>query len=385
MKKMIFVIVGVFSSLLSLLLLSSCKSTVDDSSIITIDVSKNYPVKEIDLKTIADIQYLILEDNNDDFLFKGLPRYITDNTLVIIDNASNDIMFFSRDGKPKSKFNRKGNGPEEYVTASSMVYDEDKDELFVVDRNRVFVYSSEGKFIRNFKLLEGVWIYQIREFDDKSLIIYDDRDIYETDFSIISKEDGTLLESIVLPEYEKMQTQVRETDGEYVTVYYVPSNNLVKHKDGVLLNNHSSDTLFLYNRNRIIKPFLVRTPQIRATDPVIYLNSLVESSEYQFFQAVEVKVGDDGVPWIGLMREKSNNNIYTQKIVLNDFRGKEIVITPNCISNTNDPGVGFFNMDIEELSTANAEGRLSGELKKITEHAEQSDNGNNVYMFVYFR
>jgi hypothetical protein len=80
-----------------------------------IDTRKNYPEKEIILTDIADIIYLHLNTDDEDYLYNGSIFYETENTLLVACRSSNSIMFFSRDGNPISRFNRFGQGPEEYL------------------------------------------------------------------------------------------------------------------------------------------------------------------------------------------------------------------------------------------------------------------------------
>lgn len=50
-----------------------------------IDVSKEYPAKEINLTDIADVRYVYLNSESDDYLFRGGISYVTQNSIVVID------------------------------------------------------------------------------------------------------------------------------------------------------------------------------------------------------------------------------------------------------------------------------------------------------------
>lgn len=384
MKLKTFTLYATLMALLYLLFASSCKSDRREGDIVTIDVSKSYSEKEIDLNAIADIEYVIMDDS-DDYLYKGRPEYITENTILIEDLSTEDFLFFTREGVPKSRFNSKGGGPTEFSYYSSLLYDENRDELFIVDRDRVFVYSSEGEFIRKFPLIEGSYVSATRDFDKESLIIYDISESYDTDFLLISKEDGSVIDLINLPRIEKIQLYIMETKGENINITSGQTSNLVAHKDGFLLTNYSSDSVYLYNRNKETEPFVVRTPEIQNMNPIVYLNSLVETSQYQFMQITTVKKENNRLPSVSIVRDKSDKKIYKQKVILSDLKGKELDITPACIYNMKNSEVGFFELDIDELQTANNENKLSGELKKITEYAERTNNSNNIYMFLHFK
>ncbi len=383
-KNQIMKIIAVFIALFSFTFAPSCKSKIKEEGITTINVTKSYSEKTIELKDISDLEYVIMDDS-DDFLYKGRPLYITDNTVVIEDFTTDDFLFFTREGKPKSRFNKKGGGPNEFSDISASIYDENKDELFIVSRDRVLVYSSEGEFIRKFPLVEGAYVTTVRDFDEECLIIYDRSESYDTDFLLISKEDGRVIDLIDLPRSEKVQLYLVEMDGNNINITTGTTNNLVPHKEGFLLTNYSSDTVYSFNRNKELEPFLVRTPEIQKMEPIIYLNSLVESSQYQFMLVTTVKKQNNRLPSVSIVRDKSNNRIYKQNVVLSEFEGKEIVITPACLYNMKDADVGFFEFNMDELQTANNENRLSGELKKITEHAESINNSNNIYMLVHFK
>lgn len=371
-------------TLVYLVFASSCNSRSTPEGTMTIDVTKSYPEKVIDLKDIADVSYVIMNDS-DGFLYRGGPRYITDNTIVIVDYGTHDFLFFTREGTPKSRFNCIGGGPKECSYIGSLIYDENKDELFIVSANKVLVYSSEGKFLRKFSLLEGTYVKTVRDFDDKYLIIYDNLECYDTDFLLISKEDGSVMDLIDLPRNKKVQVYLSVVNGNNVMVTTGHTNNIVSYKDGFLLTNYSSDTVYSYNRNKELEPFLVRTPEIQKMDPIVYLNSLVECSEYQFMQVVTVKNENGRLPQVCLVRDKKNNKIYTQKIKVSEFKGKTITITPTCLKRMKGAEVGLFKFNLDELETANSEHKLSGELKKITEYAQDINNSNNIYMFVHFK
>ena len=93
-------------------LVAGCSSNKQPADgLVSIDVRKNYPEKEILLTDIAGITYLCLNSDDADYLYKGRIHSITGNTIVVVDDVSGSVLFFSKDGMPKSRFNRKGQGP----------------------------------------------------------------------------------------------------------------------------------------------------------------------------------------------------------------------------------------------------------------------------------
>ena len=136
-----------------------------------IDITKNYPEKEIILTDIAEITYLYINTDNDEYLYRdGGISCVTKNSLVIADYRSGKILFFSKDGSPKSHFNNKGEGPEDYIAPTRIIYDEDKDDVFVYSfRSDVKVYTSTGEYKRKIVFPKEAIPNPITSFDNESL------------------------------------------------------------------------------------------------------------------------------------------------------------------------------------------------------------------------
>lgn len=114
----------VFYLVLSLVIASCTSNKELQEKLAFIDVTKEYPEKKIELTDIAGVSYLQLNSKTDDYLYKGSIDYVTENNIIVIDRSQNSVLFFSKEGNPKSHFNRRGQGPEEYSDAASLMYDE---------------------------------------------------------------------------------------------------------------------------------------------------------------------------------------------------------------------------------------------------------------------
>ena len=106
------------SALLVASLLFGCGNGKQKESdgLITVDVSKSYPKKELILQDLFDIEYVPLE-TTDEFVTAGNVR-VVDKDLIITKNngrTDGDIFLFDRvTGKGIRKINRLGQGGEEY-------------------------------------------------------------------------------------------------------------------------------------------------------------------------------------------------------------------------------------------------------------------------------
>ena len=364
-------------------LIGCAPNNENQGDLIHIDVSRSYPVKELRLEEVAEIEFLQLE-MHDDFLFSGNPRVITESK-IIFGERNGDILVFSRDGTPLSRFNRRGQGPGEFSFMAGLLYNEVTNEIFVITSTNIMVYSLVGEFKRTIQPHEGVFLHgsetQISSFDAETFLLHLITDIYPTRFSLISKKDGNLIQSIDIPRDEEIITFAYTPDRS--GIFIAPTHRIVSYKDGFLLTDFSLDTVFFLSQNRELSPILVRTPAIQSMSTVVYLNGFIEAGNYQFFSAVTVRNENNRLPQRHLMRDKTTGSVYVQRVTFDDFDGREIILSPERIVNTQGSRLGFVSLDLTELQDANDEGRLSGRLREIVENSEE--DGNNVFMLLHFK
>ena len=355
------------------------------NGIIHLDVSKSYPEKIITIEDIADVEYVQMEVH-DDYLFGAIPKYISSSTIVINDYSTHDFLFFTGDGKPKSKFNSYGQGPGEYTFVSIIVYDEVEDKLFVLSRNKILVYSSDGDFYHSLSLPGNVQINRMVNYDKESLLIHNGNDAYNSNFVRISKKDASVIEEISIAGHKDIELLARPETGENTIIFIAVTYNIVRYKDGFLLSDNSKDTVFYHERNNELSPVLVRTPPIFEMNPYVYVNSFVEAGDYLFLRRTTVKFDKNArgmMPSNALMINKNDQSVYKQKILLKDYADKEIELCPEIISFSANSGIGFVSLRLAELKEANKENKLSGRLKEMVEAS--NDDSNDIFMILYFK
>ena len=372
-------------------ILFGCSSKKEkDNDLIHFNVSISYPEKEIKLEDVADIEYLQL-GVFEEFLFSESPTTITSDKIIFNSFSTGDIIIYSRAGKPLSKFNRRGNGPEEYInTTGSPIYDETSDEFFIPLHQKIMVYSSSGEFKRSFPLPDGSFLFRFNNYDSKSFLIYDSQDILPATFTLISKEDGSVLETIKMSIGETLNLTVPISISEGFNLSLHPEiGNVVNYKDGFLLAIPSNDTMYYFSPQKELLPILVRNPNIHSMNPAITVSCFVEAGNYAFMftdKVVEVKMENGRVPSLPrtyLMRDKTTGSVYKQKIALNDYKGKEVNISHRTIMNTQDSKLGLIVLGLTELQDANLENKLSGRLKELVDNSD--DDGNDIYMLLHFK
>lgn len=137
---------------------SGCRENSGTVDIVTVDISQNYPKKELVLQDFMDVEYIPLE-TNDEFITQGDVMAI-DNKYIVVKNWNNDgdiFLFDRKTGKGVRKWNRRGQGAEEYTFINGIVLDEGKNELYVnsTPSKKILVYDLFGNFKRSLNYVQG--------------------------------------------------------------------------------------------------------------------------------------------------------------------------------------------------------------------------------------
>ena len=380
--------------ILIVVFVSGCSSgNQSKESIPSIDVRQKYPEKEIILTDIADVVYVHLSTEDDDYLYKGDISDITENTIVVND-YSGSILFFSRDGKPKSRFNRKGGGPGEYPYIRSLVYDEIADEAYVYSSLKaILVYSSSGKYKRQLPLSAS--ISSLVDFDDHSLFLYDEQlmqkrlhdenytssQSLDSSFIRISKEDGRVLEFAGIP-YRDVDIALRSSSIAGMSSF----KRIIKCASGLYLCNPESDTIFLYGKDKNLKPVICKTPLVSDLDPKVVLQEFTDVGRYQFMadkKIVSYSEQKDNSPTM-YGHDKQTGEIFSPKISLPDYQGEYFKIWSSFTYFDGKKMLACIKMDLYSLKQAYNENRLSGQLKALVASLNE-DEDNEVYAIATFK
>ena len=369
------------------LIISCSRTHTPIPGIPEIDVTLRFPEREINLTDIAYVTYVHLDASNDDFLYRGTIVYITENRIIVVDQSSGSVLFFSKEGTPISRFNRLGQGPGEYFDRLvSVAYDEATDEVFLFGLRLPFiqVYSSTGEHKRRIDLPPASprrEFMQLRIFDDQSLLMYDMRNrFYRGHPNSTLGRTGYAESAFFL---------ICRTDGQIVYQIPVPASNIcfgtpvvpdiVSHPDGFLLGDPAVDTIFLFCRNKTLTPILWRTPPVGSLNSEVFITNTFDSRHFQFFNIRTF------YPWRSryYIRDKQTGRIYRQNITLPDFQDRRFTIAPALHNSFHKNGTHII-LDLQELKQAYRQNRLSGELKELVSTLCEW-NSNDVFAFIRFK
>ena len=146
-------------SAMILFLITGCESGKQPANdFLTVDITANYPKKELILQDFLDVEYIPLE-TNEEFITSASMQAIGKN-LIILRNKNGqdgDIFIFDRTGKGQRKINRSGQGSQEYTNIGCLRPEVLRFDTFVFEvfHYRFFIFdpcvvASESNFhIRN--------------------------------------------------------------------------------------------------------------------------------------------------------------------------------------------------------------------------------------------
>ena len=367
-------------AIILLVVLAGCgenKQSTDD--LITVDVSKSYPKKELILQDFMDVEYIALE-TTDEFLTQGLVKDVGKKCLLVTNrNNDGDIFIFDRKtGKGVRKINRQGPGAEEYTRINEIILDESNGEIFVKSPgNKILVYDLYGKFKRCLNL--GWEVSSVFDYDKNNLICYDMSDYHnkgkdrgKSYHVIISKQDGSITREIFIP-FKTINTPIVTGDGGFVANYSYQIR--LSHGKCTLLDT-SADTLYNYVPDGTLTPFIVRTPSVHTMQPEVFLYTGIYTDRYYFMETVKNVFNfekGNGFYADVLMYDKEEKVIYQVTVHNGDYAEKRsVAMTAKSI-----------NHDIEGATTLNAprlveiykKGQLKdGPLKEIASKLDEEDN-----------
>ncbi|MDR1408662.1 MAG: 6-bladed beta-propeller [Tannerella sp.] len=359
-----------------------CKqSGAQSEDFITVDVTASYPKKELILQDFMDVEYIPLE-TTDEFICQGFVLAVGKD-IILAKNWANDgdiFIFDRRTGKGLKKINRKGQSGEEYTNIQRIVLDEEKGEMFVDDHfiEKILVYDLDGNFKRSLKQEDNFSFPHVLNFGSENLIC---NNYWVTDkppFTIISKQDGSLVKEIQIPFKEKISIDLYVTDKVNNMTYGASArtyNPIIPNFDSWILVEPSSDTLYRYSPDHTMVPLIARTPPVQSMNPEIFLFLSILTDRYYFMETVKKEFDfgtSSGFPATDLMYDRQKKAIFRYTVYNDDYSNK---ISVNMKSaSVNDEIASWQNLEAHQLVAAREKGQLKGRLKEIAATLDEEDN-----------
>lgn len=356
-----------------LFILVGCnQSGIQSEDIITVDVTANYPHKELILQDFMDVEYIPLE-TTDEFLCQGNIWAVGNNIIIATNfNFSGDIFLFDRKGKALKKINHKGPSDKEYTGfISRIVLDDENGEIFVNDAytKKILVSDLEGGFKRRLFMKGDFSPFEIYNYDQENLICRNDFHANTgQSFILMSKQDGSITKEIQIPFKEKKTIMVWSQDRKMT--YNTPTAHpIMPYFNDYILTEYSADTLYRYLPDKTLKPFIVRTPSVQTMNPEIFLLPSLLTDRYCFMQAIEKTIEFSATD---IVYDKQEDALYRYKVYNGDYNNDEEAFLKSRPLNGEIPSCQY--LEAWKLVQDYKGGRLKGRLKEIAAKLDPEDN-----------
>ena len=378
------------AAMLLALIFTACGSgNKEASELPQIDVNTNYPEKEICLQDVAEVSYVAL-DSQDDLLFNGSVKSVSDKGIVIYDASNQRLLFFDNQGKFLNSVDRKGQGPEEYPMMFYVFVDWDKNEIVVFcSQSQIVVYSLDGTFKRRMTFETDVNPGDVYGWSDGQLVSYR-RGVLDKDGQLepyrpivfYSREAGKMEDSLSYRKEHEFPVIVGKGSME------ISYPSLVKLNGDVYVNDLSADTIYrLVSPTKALQPVITRTPSVVDDGDGYFMDLYGITSRFYFFKFSSRQLSFDAGNF-RIIDDKSKNAIYDRKegkVYHPKFINKDYPSMEKCELRFSEEVHACATIQLEafELIEALEAGELSGELRTIAEGLKEDDNP--VLMVVKFK
>lgn len=381
------------------------KKSVQAGHFPVIDLRKDYPMKEVALQDIADVEYLVLETNDTALL--GRNRFVlTDEWFIAA--GKQGVCFFDSNGKFSHSFNRKGEGGSDYLGIADFVVDEQAKEIFIYEatRARVQVYDFHGNFKRTLQLPSKYWATDaFYNYNADYLIACDGyrvgyykengspetyADVNMSPYCKISKKTGELL-PVPLAVEERINDVFNFPKGGYGVCisYEVPS--MVDINSGIIIGDHSMDTTYLYS-NDLLTPVAARKNRVSESGFPLIASLELMTEQYVVWHVMEKSMNFEKVsipdPKTYLFDRYTGECSQVEFYNRDGISAKETMGMNSRLSASADQHTIPKNM-MAQYYTADflcekfKEGQLKGKLEEVASKLTEEDNP--VLMLVKFK
>lgn len=357
----------------------------------TIDITKEYPKKELYVQDIANVEYIPLE-TNDSILISPRDPDAVSKQYIVYHNQDGQVLIFSRLGKILHTFNHKGGSHEEYSSIQGVSLDEEKEEVYVLNYGlytKIYVYSLNGEFKRRLVLPKRYTPAYLIDYNKDSLFCYNSffMDMPLEDMSkeyirlrdrpyfFISKHTGEITSlNYHISNRIGNRLNIISNNGDNSTSYEVNIYPLVQNIPDILISEFADDTIYSLKEGKL-SPIIIKNPSVhKAVSPMLVGGDFF-TDRYIFIRAIE-KIFDGTIPKrISLVYDKQTNEFYRLGLLNKDYSNKNFIFTPLKSGGVTLPrNTGINTINVEYLLRDYKAGKLKGELKHVASKLKEDDN-----------
>lgn len=279
------------------------KSADHTSSLPIFDITKEYPIREVKLDDIADVEYVPLETTDESLLPNPCVFFdVSDKYIITHDMVGGNIFIFTRKGRFVRKINHVGQGAKEYLRLDQFIVDFKAEEIFVGSYNnkKIFIYSFGGDFIREFPLKTYFTDFRpIYNYNEEYLITSNNffdfdsqKCLDESPYLFINKRDGSMHPSKMkvanrITHYLKAEIIKLNESTSYGHRVYLPIQSMHQNGSEILIADFTLDTLYSLKEDGL-KPIAVQYPSVRSRNPPVVIAPNIYTDSFMGFRAISM-------------------------------------------------------------------------------------------------
>ena len=361
-----------------------------DSTLPILDTSKEYPEIKVDIHELGEVEYIPLETTDESVMAVGLYHHISDEYIIIQDLS--DIQIFDRKGKHIQKISYIGQGPKEYHYIFNFKVDFKKKELYVMDPQKIQVYSFTGKWIRTIgNIPQGITPEFTFDYNEQYLITHNVFHDYvniekqEVDlhpYYLIDKQTGEFIplpltvknriSRVVHKEIKDISENIAQRVVEKILI-----DPMLANASDILIADFGLDTLYSYKNDRLT-PIAIQYPSAHSTNPPVVIAPKVYTDQFLIYQPVVMRYDPkytlqplNDAPT--LMWDRESNNIHS--IQLYDSNRPERNLTRQNMKGMqfDKPNRICVKYPAEQLCEEYKTGKLKGKLKEVASKLTEED------------
>lgn len=358
-----------------------------DDSLPFVDLTKSYPLKKINLREVADINYVRLELTDRSLVGSVMNLTVGDGKIIFKNPENDEILVFNMDGTFLTGISRRGAGPHEYRSLGQNCVDLANGLIYIMDP----VYTPQIKaydFDRYMqKKLDIPYIPSpdaMSFFDENRIIVHYDADeatdpdntVGSYPYRVIDTRTGKITPlRIELP--DRISPTVRKISGNQMRMSTLPMRPMLRSNNRVVISDYAYPIVYMQQGTRL-KP-LIRKSDCRKSDhdkqETLSVVKFI-TDRYIVFQVVKRTVVDRDECIISIDGQKEIlYNRQTGEVCEVDFinpdTGKPLFLDTQGDLPGNTIAVVYPSFILETLKE---KGSLTGELKEIAAKMDPDDN-----------
>ena len=218
------------------------------NEIIEINIEELDAKKNISYSSVFKSIKLLPLETNDDCLIGSIDKIVIHNDIVfVLDKRIGKALFlFNLDGRFIRKIGSVGKGSGEYMSPSSFTIDTENDQILILDRMKILVFSFDGKLMKELPIERRNAPFSIENLNGVTYVNHLPNTQSENSFMLSAlDENGHLMKTWLST----------DTYSKGFRQQFVTGNQLFKAKDNIKYCKQFMDTIFSV-QNLQVKPYI---------------------------------------------------------------------------------------------------------------------------------